>query len=194
MSHSGTQTSSCANVVNTAVSSPSTVNAIFICNGTWYVDRYSICLSKNKNRFQERKSTVTACCLLRKTGLLILTSTKILRVFFDIKKAFDSERLVSKLSAIDFHPLPLWWLTSYLTCRQQHVVINGTASKGIFVVSGVPQGSVLGHLLFDDISFFHCPILANSIYMLMTHSITKLYLLLWIMCPFNRTSMTYQLG
>ena len=52
------------------------------------------------------------------------------------------------LCEIDTHPGLLSWLYSYLSGRQQYVMVNSEHLERYHVLSGVPQGSVLGPLLF----------------------------------------------
>ena len=72
-------------------------------------------------------------------------------VFCDISKAFDRvwhKGLLFKLKRAGINGLLLDWLTNYLTDRKQRVVIPGGTSDWEFIKAGVPQGSILGPLLF----------------------------------------------
>ena len=72
-------------------------------------------------------------------------------VFIDLKKAFDTvnhEILLDKLNFYGIRGIPLTWLTSYLSHRQQCVMVHDHTSSFNSVICGVPQGSVLGSLLF----------------------------------------------
>ena len=72
-------------------------------------------------------------------------------VFFDLKKAFDSvphHALLEKLVDLNLSKHLQKWIANYLCQRTQAVVINGATSNSLPVVSGIPQGSVLGSLLF----------------------------------------------
>jgi hypothetical protein len=72
-------------------------------------------------------------------------------VFLDISKAFDRvwhKGLLHKLKACGITGKLLSWLKDYLSQRQQRVIVNGEHSDWGNIGAGVPQGSVLGPLLF----------------------------------------------
>ena len=72
-------------------------------------------------------------------------------IFLDFAKAFDTvphQRLILKLEQMGVRGSLLLWLKAFLINRRQHVIYNDDCSRWINVSSGVPQGSILGPLLF----------------------------------------------
>ena len=72
-------------------------------------------------------------------------------IIMDFSKAFDvvpHQRLIRKLDYYGIRGSLKHWLANWLTCREQSVVVNGASSHSVHVSSGVPQGTVLGKLMF----------------------------------------------
>ena len=72
-------------------------------------------------------------------------------IFCDLKKAFDTcnhNILLKKLHKLGIRDMELEWFRSYLTNRQQFVSIDSIDSILLTILTGVPQGSILGPLLF----------------------------------------------
>ena len=109
-------------------------------------------LSPSQSGFRRRDST--SWQLLRLVQALHQSKDTVqfsLLCFFDLNKAFDSvwtRGLLCKLRAFGLSGNVYNWLTTYLIGRSQFVLFRGHLSRPATVESGVPQGSVLGPLLF----------------------------------------------
>ena len=109
-------------------------------------------LFHNQFGFRHGHSTSSAILeLIHKVTQAIEKKEFTLSVFIDLSKAFDMidhSILLHKLRYYGIRGISLKWFESYLNNRQQFTVINGIESKYNAVRCGVPQGSILGPLLF----------------------------------------------
>lgn len=116
-----------------------------------FSDKYNI-LSKAQHGFRKKHSTQTAIMkFLEKLYEDINKNKKCAGLFMDLSKAFDLINhtiLVQKLEKYGVRGKVKDLLTSYLTDRYQIVEVDGIKSEKLKIDFGVPQGSVLGPLLF----------------------------------------------
>ena len=109
-------------------------------------------ISESQSGFTEGDSTINQLIVIY-NDLCKAHDQKITTqaIYFDISKAFDRvwhSGLLKKLDAIGIRGNMLYFLKNYLSCRRQCVSLKGSLSDTQIIPAGVPQGSVLGPLLF----------------------------------------------
>ena len=104
-----------------------------------------------QNQFWFRRNNSTVHALTQITEMIKDSGKFGCGIFVDLRKVFDTvnhEILLSKLEHYGIRGKELNWFKSYLTDRKQYVSFNEKSSELLGNSCGVPQGSVLGPLLF----------------------------------------------
>ena len=116
-----------------------------------YLERFSL-LHKEQSGFRKSHSCHTALIKLTDTLYKQIDVGNLTGlVYIDFKKAFDlvnHQLLLQKLKLYNFDKYSIKWFNSYLSNRVQKVQIGPNYSKSCNISAGVPQGSILGPLLF----------------------------------------------
>ena len=109
-------------------------------------------ITTSQSGFREFHSCQTALTKLTDAWLHAMDEGNLIGItFLDFSKAFDlvsHDILIEKLKNYNFDELSIKWFHSYLYNRTQCVKIGTTSSDVLSVTAGVPQGSILGPLLF----------------------------------------------
>lgn len=110
-------------------------------------------ISNRQFGFRKHRSTEDALfTCLNSIYSSVDKNKKTLAIFLDLAKAFDTvshQNLLDKLQSYGIRGLPFKLLQSFITGRKQCVKINNITSPSAIISTGVPQGTVLGPILFN---------------------------------------------
>ena len=116
-----------------------------------YIEKNHI-LHNNQYGFRRNRSTTMAIIhLTEKIKRAIENNEFTIGIFLDLSNVFDTVNhkiLLQKMESYGIRGMPYKWFQNYLTDREQIVKFNNILSRKEKIKCGVPQGSVLGPLLF----------------------------------------------